>query len=309
MDADGLHGEKTLRAERERISARRLACKIDPSKIATRKEPMRVTDSQVHIWAADSPLRPWPAGAAARAHRLVPLEVEELTKEMDAAGVDRAVIVPPSWEGERNDRALEAAAAHPRRLAVMGRLDLAHPGLTDFSTWRDQPGMMGVRLTFHVDNRVEDAAWFWPLAAAASLPVMIFGPGLTPEFGEVARRYPDVRFVIDHLNVGLATRLAELERVLEPLLPLATLDNVAVKISALPCALDAGEPISDLRPHIQRVVEAFGAKRCMWGSDISRLPCAYADWVDEGLAGFGFLTPEETEQVMGESISSWLGWP
>ena len=33
------------------------------------------------------------------------------------------MIVPPSWEGDRNDLALEAARLHPDRFAVMtGRL-------------------------------------------------------------------------------------------------------------------------------------------------------------------------------------------
>ncbi len=32
---------------------------------------------------------------------------------MGKAGVDRAILVPPSWEGDRNDVALEAAQAHP----------------------------------------------------------------------------------------------------------------------------------------------------------------------------------------------------
>jgi L-fuconolactonase len=46
---------------------------------------------------------------------------------MDAAGVDRLVIVSPSWEGDRNDLALEAAAPHPDRFAVMGRLSIEKP--------------------------------------------------------------------------------------------------------------------------------------------------------------------------------------
>jgi hypothetical protein len=32
---------------------------------------------------------------------------------MDAAGVDRAIIVPLSREGDRNDLAMEAALLHP----------------------------------------------------------------------------------------------------------------------------------------------------------------------------------------------------
>src|ERR1039458_455786 len=80
-----------------------------------------ITDSQVHIWGANTADRPWPKGGEARAQRPVPLETSELLAEMDAAGVDRAVIVPPSWEGDRNDLALAAAAAHPDKFAVMGR--------------------------------------------------------------------------------------------------------------------------------------------------------------------------------------------
>ena len=67
---------------------------------------MMIVDSQVHIWAADTPERPWPPGQAARAHTPTPLTAEKLLEKMDAAGVARAVLVPPSWEGDRIDYAL-----------------------------------------------------------------------------------------------------------------------------------------------------------------------------------------------------------
>jgi predicted TIM-barrel fold metal-dependent hydrolase len=59
---------------------------------------MKIVDAQVHIWAANTPERPWPARA--EPHR-APLGKEELLAEMDKAGVDGVVIVPPSWEAER----------------------------------------------------------------------------------------------------------------------------------------------------------------------------------------------------------------
>ena len=67
---------------------------------------MLIADAQVHIWAADTPDRPWPAIGHSYAHRDTPLGHAALLREMDAAGVDRVVIVPPSWEGDRNDLAL-----------------------------------------------------------------------------------------------------------------------------------------------------------------------------------------------------------
>ena len=88
---------------------------------------MMIVDSQVHIWAPDTPERPWPPGQAARAHQPTPLTAEALLEKMDAAGVARAILVPPSWEGDRNDVVLAAAHRYPERFAVMGRISLEAP--------------------------------------------------------------------------------------------------------------------------------------------------------------------------------------
>lgn len=110
---------------------------------------MMIVDAQVHIWGANTPERPWPARA--EPHRS-PLGKDELLSEMDKAGVDRAILVPPSWEGDRNDLALEAAAAHPGRLAIMGRFDPDAPGARSLvAGWKKQQGMLGMRFTFHTD--------------------------------------------------------------------------------------------------------------------------------------------------------------
>jgi len=71
----------------------------------------------------------------------------DLLREMNATGVDRVVIVPPSWEGERNDLALDAARLHPERFAVMGRPPLVPADRYHLEHWRSQPGMLGIRVT------------------------------------------------------------------------------------------------------------------------------------------------------------------
>jgi predicted TIM-barrel fold metal-dependent hydrolase len=232
-----------------------------------------------------------------------------LIAEMDAAGVDRAVIVPPSWEGDRNDLALEAAQRHPARLGVMGRVDLFDPARYDLAHWRDEPGLLGIRLTFHVGASLDDAAWLFRAASDAGLPVMIFGPGQTGAFGEVARRFPDLRLVIDHLNFATTDSTSAITQVIEPLLPLAELGNVAVKLSALPCLLRPGDQLGDLVTSVQAVVDAFGPERSMWGSDLSRLPIPYREWVQFGLDGFGCLDAHATALVMGGALENWLNWP
>ncbi|HYX91124.1 MAG TPA: hypothetical protein VE782_06155, partial [Myxococcaceae bacterium] len=58
-----------------------------------------IVDSQVHIWGANTSERPWPERT--QPHRQLPLGAEELLGYMDEGGVDRAILVPPSWEGDR----------------------------------------------------------------------------------------------------------------------------------------------------------------------------------------------------------------
>ena len=53
---------------------------------------------------------------------------EELLAEMDAAGVDAAVIHPPvSWDPGSNGLAVEAARRWPERFAVLGQVPLDRP--------------------------------------------------------------------------------------------------------------------------------------------------------------------------------------
>ena len=275
---------------------------------------MIITDAQVHIWTSDTPGRPWPSWGLTRAQRLIPLEAAELIGEMDAARVDRTVIVPPSWEGDRNDLAFQAVADYPGRFAIMGRVDLLDAANLDVTGWRDQPGMLGIRLSFRPDNQLSpfpfsNADWFWPHANKAELPIMVFSPGNTGDIGKVARKYPDLRVIIDHLNLPTSATAQDIAPAVDALIPLAALKNVAVKVSALPCAISEAYPFSSLSPHVRRTVDTFGVERCFWGSDLSRLPCPYADWVNAMADGLGCLSANETEWIMGKALSIWLDWP
>src|SRR5262245_44237317 len=114
---------------------------------------MMIVDSQVHIWAADAPERPWPPGEAARAHQPTPLTAEVLLEKMDTAGVTRAILVPPSWEGDRNDVVLAAAHLYPERFAVMGRISLEAPESREvFLSLTRTEGMRGDRKSTRLNS-------------------------------------------------------------------------------------------------------------------------------------------------------------
>src|SRR5580698_7484375 len=103
---------------------------------------MLIVDSQVHIWGADTTDRPWPAPAHGRpvVHREQPITAQTLLADMKAAGVDRAIVVPPSWEGDRNDLVAQAVADYPDSFRYAARYSLADPTLPQWiGNWRDNP--------------------------------------------------------------------------------------------------------------------------------------------------------------------------
>src|SRR5258707_14583401 len=123
---------------------------------------------------------------------------------MDLAGVRRMVLVPPSWEGDRNDMALEAARSHPDRFAVMGRLALGDPASRALvADWRKQPGMLGMRFTFHNEHYRHfltegTADWLLPPAEEAGAPLMALVPGAPDHPDPVPRKHPGLKPVLDH---------------------------------------------------------------------------------------------------------------
>jgi predicted TIM-barrel fold metal-dependent hydrolase len=276
---------------------------------------MFIIDSQVHIWAPETPEKPYARQDASAPHRPVPLGYEELLREMDGAGVARCVLVPPTWEDDRNDTSLEAARLHPDRFAVMGRIKLAAPQSRELvARWKNQPHMLGVRLVFNQGRSKEwlfdgTADWFWDAAERYDVPVMAFAPNAVPKLGEIAERHPGLRMIIDHMGLSSALRGKSLEPAVASLIQLARLPNVAVKVSALPCYVDEPYPFPTLHPLVRRVVDAFGPQRCFWGTDLSHLPCPYEQAVTLFTQEMKSLSSAELEWIMGRGLSQWLGWP
>ena len=276
---------------------------------------MLIVDAQVHTWAASTPERPWSQGG--EPHRTVPFSTDELLVEMDAAGVDRAVLVPPGWEGGRNDLALAAAQAHPDRFAVMGRIpnNKLRTSQGVLTSWREQQGMLGVRLAFNTpraatiltDGRLD---WLWKEAESAGVPLMVLvWHAEVPLIDAIAERHPRLRLVMDHLALDSSKRDDEAFRDLDKLLAIAKRPNVAVKASALPCYTSDSYPYRSLHVHLRKVYDAFGPRRMFWGTDLSRSPIPYGQHVTMFTEEIPWLTEDDKTWIMGRGVCEWLGWP
>jgi predicted TIM-barrel fold metal-dependent hydrolase len=274
---------------------------------------MLIVDSQVHIWGADTPERPWPKRAEPQ--RPVPLDQDDLLREMNEADVDRVVIVPPSWEGDRNDLAIEAAIAHPNRFATMGRLDPQDPkSRGQIATWRKQPGMLGLRFTFHIPQLASlitegHMDWVWGEAEKAGVPIYVLVPhALVHLIDGVAQRYPGLKLVMDHLSLNSKFKDGEAFREFDKLLAIAKRPNVAAKASALPCYSTDTYPYKSLHGYIRQAYDAFGPQRLFWGTDLSRSPIPYRQHVTMWTEEIPWLTAEDKEWIMGRGVCDWLGW-
>lgn len=277
---------------------------------------MILTDAQVHIWEADRPDRPWSPIGHTYSHGPPSAKAEMMLADMDEAGVHRALLVPPSFEGDRNDVCLAAAAAYPDRFAVMGRIPVDRPQEAEpaLATWKDQPGMLGVRLTFSrgdAEHWLDDgtADWVWPVLAEHGIPAMVFPPDKLDRIDRIATAHPGVRLLIDHL--GLRTTLSddEIPPRIHALTGLAKHPNIGVKATCLPSYTSEAYPFPGLHPLIREVVEAFGPTRVFWGSDVSRMGHPYRDVVTLFTEELDFLSGEDLEWIMGRAVSEWLGWP
>ena len=272
-----------------------------------------IVDAQVHLWKDNTPDYPW--NPAAKPQLPEPFTVERVLPLMDEAGVDRVVIVPPGLN-DRNEVALDAARRYPNRFAVMGRIPLRDPkSAALLPRWKDQPGMLGVRVTFIGKDAAwlsdGTADWFWPAAEKAGLPVMFLAFGMVSKFAPIAERHPGLQLIIDHMGVNTAiAKEGKMAEAIGNAVALARFPNVSIKMSNLVNASLEPYPFRDLTEHLRRVFDAYGPRRCYWGTDVTN-NFARATWrqrITHFTEELSFLSESDKDWVMGRAIRTRLNW-
>jgi len=275
-----------------------------------------IVDSQVHMWKASTPDRPWVLGPGKDPQLPEPFTIERLVPMMDEAGVDRVVIVPPLLEGVRLDYAQEAVKRYPGRFAIMGRISINDPETARrFPTWRKQLGVLGIRQTFTGEDTklLTDgtADWFWPAAEKAGIPVMFLTTGQVPQFAKIAERHPQLILINDHMGVSSETmRKNMLPATIDQVAALAKYQNVSVKLSATPFFSSEAYPFRDVTRYIRQLFNAYGPRRCYWGTDITNsfAKASYRQRVTHFTEELDFLSEDDKDWIMGRAIVERLGW-
>jgi L-fuconolactonase len=273
-----------------------------------------IVDSHVHMWTAATAERPWVLGA--RPQLPEPFTIERIVPMMDEAGVDRVLIVPPSVDGDRIDYGQEAAQRYPGRFAIMGCVSLTDPTVgSRFPTWKEQVGVLGIRLNIRGEDATllndGNADWFWSAAEHAAIPVMFLTTGQTHLFARIAERHPQLVLIIDHMGVSSqVVKDRSVAEAIDQAAALAKYPNVSIKLSSAPHHSAEPYPYRDLTSHIRRLFDAYGPRRCYWGTDITNsfAKATYRQRITHFTEELDFLSENDKDWIMGRAIVERLGW-
>jgi predicted TIM-barrel fold metal-dependent hydrolase len=275
---------------------------------------MTTIDAQVHAYERDHPGRPW----AAVLHGPAEVTGDDMVKAMDAVGVDGAILVSPfTMYRYEASYAIAVHSKYPGKFALVKPVDPSDPKVADtIAEWKKTRGAVAIRLMMNRDVSTDpaDPGINRVLAEAArhSFPVNLLASGRLDQARELARRHPDTRLVIDHLGLQQpfappppAQPWADLPKVLA----LAAHDNVSMKITGACTLSKEAFPYRDIWDPLGRILDAFGIRRCLWGTDWTRAVglLTYQQGVD-AFRVTDRLSESDRTELMGGALQRVYGW-
>jgi L-fuconolactonase len=273
---------------------------------------MRI-DAHQHFWRLAARDGAWPPPQLAAIHRdFLP---DDLAPLLAAHGVDGTVLVQSLPSEEDTRFLLRVAREVPFVRGVVGWVDLKADDAADQITAlaRDLK-LKGLRPML---QDLEDERWIDDPALAPAVAAML-ACGLTldalvlprhlPALLAFAQRYPALPIVIDHAakppiaDGEYAAWAADLGR-------LAALPQVHCKLSGMVTEAGQNWTAATLKPYAGVVLEAFGARRVIWGSDwpVLNLASDYAGWIVASERLLEGLNEREREQVFALNAVRFYG--
>lgn len=133
-------------------------------------------------------------------------------------------------------------------------------------------------------------------------------PRHLPILAQFVARHPRLSVVIDH---GAKPTMDPSERVrwADDLRALAASPTVFCKLSGLVNEAGADWDLDRLRPYVSVLIEVFGPKRLMWGSDwpVVNEAGGYAAWWSAAEALTSHLPAEDRAQIFGRTAETFYG--
>ncbi|HSB80795.1 MAG TPA: amidohydrolase family protein [Candidatus Methylomirabilis sp.] len=277
-----------------------------------------VIDSHLHVWdesAAGKDPGPMRVGYSPQASASVELFMDY----MHEAGVEKAVFVQPWFYHWDNSYLAACIGRDPDRFRGVCVIDPRGPAApAELKKWRSR-GVTGIRLRpLREGENPAPGPWFgtdetmplWETIAETGTIVCVLHAGTDlARLPKLLKRFPSVKVVIDHLNnpvPGEGLRQPRFQAYLE----LASLPTVYVKLSGFHHWCRERYPYRDGMPYVEAAVKAFGADRCMWGSDYPHVlaGCGYVRNRNYLSREASFLSRHQLDAIMGGTAERlWFG--
>jgi L-fuconolactonase len=291
---------------------------------ATFSDEFEIVDAQLHVtretgdanYEQYMPLRPLAATPA--------ISVEAAIASMEAVGINAAVIDSPEFrvradgtQGPDNSFALQTSLSCPAVFGALAYFDPCDPDIAAQVAEARSAGFLGARIL--IRTRAEEASFkagtydtFLVAAESSQLPVFCLAFRRLHLFAKIAELYPQLTLVIDHLGLPqMPWRMDDPPlKDLPRLLGLARYPNIVVKLSGAAAFSADAFPYADTWPMLRSIVDAFGPRRVVWGSDISRFFGALTHGELLGNVRYcELLSAEERRLILGGNIRRILSWP
>jgi L-fuconolactonase len=232
---------------------------------------------------------------------------ENLTAEMLSAGVDGAVAVQARQTLDETRWLLDMAE---RSDAIRGVVGWAPIATAEFAKAMDEcrgrPKLKGLRHIVQAEpddfllredfNRGISAM----RGSGLAYDVLVYERQLTSA-SHFVDRHPEQMFVLDHIAKP-RIREAVLEPWASRIRELAKRENLVCKVSGLVTEADWKTwTLQTLRPYLDVVVEAFGPRRLIAGSDwpVCLVACGYRQWFDLLREYFAGFSESERQAIFG----------
>lgn len=263
-------------------------------------------DAHHHFWNYDPVEYDWITEEMSAIRRsFLP---EDLHAEIERVGINGVVSVQARQTVEETRWLLDFARQHEFIRGVVGWVPLTDPKLrTVLDQFGGDKHLKGVR---HVIQGEADNHYILREGFNAGIrglrdygliyDILIFERHL-PQTIEFVDRHPNQIFIVDHLAKP-RVRDGQISPWREDIRELARRDHVYCKISGLVTEADYQQWTEQaLRPYIETVLEAFGPRRVMFGSDwpVCLVACPYERWFEIGNRAIAKLSPDEQARVMG----------
>ena len=232
--------------------------------------PCPVIDTHIHLYDPARPDGvPWPPknNTVLYAPHL-PKDFQQLTARHNVVG---AVVLEANAEPADNEWVLNLAKDNPLIVGYIGRL---FPGAPDFvahfEKYAADPIFRGLRLSQKMLTEFDTKPFATDLQRLADRHLtvdVVGGSAMLPDVLRLARRWPELRIVIDHVTFNNWDN--DLGALRKELAELARQPNVFAKISHVARRVD-NQPVTApefYRPALDALTELLGADRVIYGSN------------------------------------------